>query len=277
MRNIWTCLALCGLCIGLSTGPVSAQKKPLPRQDEQRENAAVKEAQRDLQEARDKLRDAEKSLTQEQVQLRQANAAQKTATSAVQKVQDRLEEQHGERTGLVPARQKLKDVQIELDRASKSVLDRVHTEQKPLVEALDRAKQALKPSDDEIPQSRREAVAEHAKLSKQLRDAERQALEADATTKPLLQRVDAAESAVQAAVRKFEIAVERDGDLKAARQAFEKSKRDVDAAETSLTRSSRTVAEARNRLAQATQKLQQKQAADARDNNQPRKKSNKGK
>jgi len=162
-----------------------------------------------------------------------------------------------------------------LDRASKPVLDRVHADQKPLVEALDRAKQALKPADDEIPQSRRDAVVEQAKLTKQLRDIERQALEADATTKPLLERIDTAETAVQTAVRKFEAAVERDGDLKAARQAFEKSKRDVDAAETALTRASRAAVEARNRLAQATQKLQQKQAADARDNNQPKKKSNK--
>lgn len=250
-------------------------RKPSPKQDEKRENEAVKEAQQDLQEARDRLKEAEQSLKDELERHRKAIAAHKTAGTAIEKVQDRLEAEHGERTGLTAARKALKEVQTEFDRAAKPILERVHADQKPLVDSLEKARLALKPKEDHPDADRSAAVAEHAKLTKQLRDYEQAAVEADPATKPLRKRLDAAEAAVQAALKKFEAAVERDGDLKAARKEFDQSKREVDAAETAIAKAQKSLADARNRVAQASQKLQQKQAADLKDANRP--KRNKGK
>ena len=56
----------------------------------------------------------------------------------------------------------------------------------------------------------------------------------------------------------------------------DRTKRDVDSAETALVRTQRALGDARNRVAQATQRLQQKKAADAKDANKPNNK-NKGK
>jgi chromosome segregation ATPase len=270
-------LVLCGLAMGFPAALAEAQvvKKPSPRQDEKRENEAVKEAQQALQEAREHLKESEKSLGDGQDRLRKAITAQKAAASDLQKVQDRLESEHGERTGLTAARKRLKEVSAEYDRAAKPILERVHAENKSLVDAVEKARQRIKPQGDSPSESRSAAIAEHAKLTKELRELERKALEADETTKPLQKRVDDAESAVQTALKKFETAVEKDGDMKAARQAFEKSKKEVDAAETAIAKAQRAVAEARSRAAQATQRLQLKQAADAKDSNKSNRKPKK--
>lgn len=268
-------MLLAGLLIGLSDEAVFAQnvvKKPSPKQDEKRENEAVKDAQQTLQEAREKLKDAEKSAGDDQARLRQAVAAQKSATKDLQQVQDRLEVEHGEKTGLTAARKKLKDIESEYDRAAKPILDRVHAEQKPLLDRLEKAKQAIRPKADEPNDDRSAAVAEHNKLMKELRDAEQQALAADATVKPLQRKVEDVRALLDVALKKFETAVERDGDLRAARQAFERSKREQDNAEAAVAKAQRSVADARQRVAMATQKLQQKQAADAKDSNKPKNK-----
>uniref|UniRef100_A0A7C2JZN6 Uncharacterized protein n=1 Tax=Schlesneria paludicola TaxID=360056 RepID=A0A7C2JZN6_9PLAN len=253
----------------------TAKKKPSPHEDERRENEAVQEAQRDLQEARDHQKEAEKELLAEQVKARQAAAAHKAATAALRKIEDRLESEHGEKTGLTAARSKLREAQAELDRLSKPIVERVHNEQSALVKAVERARQAIKPRDDESEESRSAAVAEHAKLTKQLRELERSALETDATVKPLLARVEAAEAGVQAALKKFESAVERDPELKSARKAIDAAKRDLEAAENAVAKAARAVAEARNKVAQANQKLNQKVADDMRDRNPKKKKGGK--
>jgi chromosome segregation ATPase len=268
------CLLVVGmaLCLLLASANLGlAQKTPAQKRDEQRENEAVREAQRDLQEARDQLKDAEKALNEEQIALRKALTTQKAAAATVQKVQDRLEAEHGERTGLSAARQQLRDVQAELDRAAKPVLERVHAAQRPLLETLERVKLRLKPGDDELSPARREAVEEHARLTKQLRDAEQTALLADAATRLLMERVTTAQTRVQEALRKFDAAVERDPELRAAQKAVDSAQRDVTAAESAAAKAARAVADARGKVTQATQKLQQKQAADARDKNQPKK------
>src|SRR5690349_15395451 len=102
-------LVLGSLALGFSTVIAEGQnsaRKPAPRQDEKRENEAVKEAQQALQSARENLRDDEKSLADGQDRLRKATVAQRTAASDLQKVDDRLEAEHGERTGLTAARKR---------------------------------------------------------------------------------------------------------------------------------------------------------------------------
>lgn len=266
------CLLIALLVLSADRQVAAQAKKPSNKQDEKRENEAVKDAQEALQDARDKLKDAEKSLGGDQDRLRKAVAARTSAGKDIEKVQDRLETEHGERTGLTAARKKLKDVQAEYDRTAKPVLERVKAEQQPLLARIEKARQGIKPDGNQPDGGRSAAAAEYAQLTKQLRELERKALEADPTTKPLLQRVDDAEAAVQAALKKFETAIERDGDFKAAQKAFEQAKREVGAAETAIARSQKAVAEARSRVAQAQQKLQQKQAADAKDDNKPNRK-----
>ncbi|OYW19901.1 MAG: hypothetical protein B7Z55_08075, partial [Planctomycetales bacterium 12-60-4] len=101
---------------------------------------------------------------------------------------------------------------------------------------------------------------------------ERGALKNEPVTSKLVEEVDRRERQVQNAVKKFETAVERDTELRAAQQAFEKAGRDADAAEAAAAKSAGAMAEARTSLEKAAARLQQKQLQDRRDPNRRSKK-----
>lgn len=282
MRPILIRAACLGLCVA-SPLAWSADNKPQNRRnanDEQRENQAVKEAQEDVREAEKALQEAEQDVRKKLDAWRKAGAARKMAISNLQKVQDRLEIEHAESTGLAAARKALKAAQVELQQQSRPILERLAEtpDYQAARKALDKAKAAVKPPDDEDadPAARKEAAAKYAAAAAGLRELERRALTQEAGMQSLLDTVDQREQSVQSALKKFEKAVERDKELRAARKSLDQAEAEEDRAGDAVTTARRDFTAAKTKLAQAQQKLQLKRAQDAADKNRNNK-GNKGK
>lgn len=247
---------------------VAEQKKPSQRNDEKRENEAVRDAQDDLHEVEKKLKQADSDLRDFQQRLRQAVARRQTAMAAVQKVLDRLEKEHAEGTGLTAARQALQAAQAEFDENAKPVKERLsqQADYKAAQAALAKAKAAVQPSGDD-PADRAQAAKDYTTAIARIRELEQAAFQQDETLKPLSVRRDAAAQQVREATDKFEKAVASDADLKAARNDVDVAKRDADKAEQVVAEGSRKLAAVRMQVTQAQQKLAQKKLADQRDDN----------
>ncbi len=248
----------------------SAQKKAAPKQDEKRENEAVREAERDVEDAQEKLKQAEGAARDASKAWKSALMERQAALATLQKVRDRLEQEHEASTGLAAARQQLKDSAAELARVSRPILERVHLEQAEIVAELSALQEHLKQPDD--PVLRREAATKIPPLTARLRELERAALLKDPPAAKLLETVDKHESRVRDAVKKFDLAVERDPELRTAQQTFAAADRRAEQAEESAAKVTRGLAEARSGLAKATARLQQKQLQDRRDDNRKPKK-----
>jgi chromosome segregation ATPase len=264
------------LCCG-STAAAQNKKPNNAKQDEKRENEAVKEARQAVDAAEKAVREREQDVRGKLAELRSAQQARQSAAKDLQKVEDRLEAEHAESTGLAAAREKLKAAQTEFQQRARPLLERLKNqpEYQAAQQALDKAKAAIKPDPDRPDADRQAAVAAHAQAAEKVRQLEHASLDKDPDAKAWQAKVTAAEADVQSAKKKFERAVERDGDLKAARKAFEKAKQEEDAVEQAVAAVQRKLADAQGEVAKARQKLQQKVAQDLKDDNKPNKKKNK--
>jgi chromosome segregation ATPase len=264
------------VCVGVATAQ-NPKKPNNQQQDEKRENQAVKEAQENVNDAQKSLREREKDVRDKLAQVRSAIQARQNASNDLKKVEDRLEAQHAETTGLVAAREKLKSAQKDFDQKSSPVLDRLKTEPgyRAAQDALTKAKAAIRPDPDNPDADRKAAAAAHAKAIEQVRDLERTAIDKVDELRSLRAKVDDAEAGVQAAKKKFDRAVEKDPEMKSAKQAFDKAKLEEDKAEDAVAGAQRRVADARSKVAQAVQRFQQKKAQDLKDANKPKNKKKK--
>ncbi len=270
---------LCGVaavCIALlatqRSPTIAADTDRARRLDEQREDAAVRQAQQAVDEAQRDVRESLQSLQKSQAAFRQAEAERKGAGVALQKTIDRLEEEHAASAGLVAARSHLKQSRAAFDQASEPILASVKTQaayQAAEVE-LAEATALLTP---EAEGDREEAARRAAAARAAMRDLERAAIASDSRIAPFEKRVTAAETNLDAAQSRFEKAVESDADLKAARKAFQTAQAAEAKAEAALLRDNRDLLSARSKLARAQQSLTAKKLDDQRDSNQPPKKS----
>ncbi len=270
-------LGLCGASLGL---PIEAAQKSgnkatsAQKRDEQRENEAVRDAQEHLNDVQKELKTAEADLRESQQAVRQAVQNRQKAVAAVQKTLDRLEGEHADLTGLTAARRTRKTLQTEFDEKAAPVRKSLESQAdyRAAQSALTQAKAALKPVDTDADIDRKQLAKDHLAATAKVRELEQTAFRRDAGLTALQTKIDLAEKQFEAANDKFEKAVERDADLKAARKAFEDSKTAEDKAEQSVAKKSREFASLRGKLAQATQQLQQKKLQDARDDNRSKKK-----
>lgn len=237
--------------------------------DEQREDQAVREAQKGVDEAQKTAKQREQSVREALSKLRSAAQARQTAASAVKKVEDRLEEKHADSTGLKAARAKLQIDQTALDEKSAPVLEKLRKQDdyRSAEAAVAKAKTALSPANEDLDTDRAAAAHEYAKALEKLSSLERWTLDRETALKPLLAKVAEDQVAIQAARRRFDAAVEKDPELKAARDAAAKARKAEDDAEGAVAAVQRELAAARSKLATAQQNLQRKRAIDARDGN----------
>lgn len=266
-------IALC-LCLPLD----AAQKNPqsnAQKRDEQRENEAVKKAQQHLNDVQKDLKENEGALRDVQSQLRQAIAQRKMATTALQKTIDRLESEHADLTGLTAARRELKSAQATFDEKAGPVRKQLETKPdfQAAQQALAKIKTALKSMDDDPEADRKQLAKDFSAATAKVHELERAEFQRNPELSALQTKVDAAEKTVQQAVVKFEKAVEKDGDLKAARKGLEQAQQAEDRAEEAVAKAARTVAAARGKLVQANQQLQQKKLQDAKDDNRGKNKN----
>lgn len=266
-----TSLVILGIVWIVAPGSVTAdQKQPSSKQDEKRENEAVREAERDVEDARGKLKAAEGEAREASKAWKSALTERQAAAAALQEVRERLEAEHQESTGLAEARRRLKESAAELASVSRPILEKVHQLQPDVVSELAGLHEHLRQQDD--PVLRREAATKIPPLTARLRELEREALRQDPQAAKLLETVDQQESRVRDSVKKFDLAVERDPNLRRAQQAFTMADRRAEQAEESAAKATRRVNDARNALAKAMERLQQKQLQDRRDDNRKPKK-----
>lgn len=246
------------------------------RMDEQREDAAVRKAQEEFNESQQEVRAAQQALQKSQIAFRKAEAERKAAGITLQQTIDRLEDEHADSAGLNAARERLKQCRAAFKEAAEPILASVR--QKPAYQAAEKelaaATEALAP---EVEGDREDAARKAAAARATMRDLERAATDADPRLKPLDASVTSAEATLDAAQARFEKAVERDGDLKTARNAFAAAKAAEEKAEATLARDNRGLLTARSKLARAQQSLQAKKLADQKDDNKPTKKKTKPK
>ena len=274
-------LAALSLSVLLTVVPFAAaaqngKKNNNQKNDERREDAAVQKARQDVNAAEKSLHESEKSARQAADKLKAALRDQSKAASQIQKRRDDLEEKHADLLGLTEARRTLDAARKAYHKAGAPILKHV-TESAKHKEALEVAKQAdqrlsaLRADEDLDDNERLKLMAEAAK-SKQLPDRlEREALDADESLKSERSYLRDAEAAFAKANTAMEKAVEKDPELKSAKDAFEVAKDQAAAARRESAKETRQMADARQKLAREQNDLQQKINADRKDDNKPKK------
>ena len=252
---------------GKNNSQTKAQKN-----DERRENEAVQKAQKDVNAAEKIVREAEKSARQAADKIKDAVRAQSKAAGQIQKRRDELEAQHADLVGLTEARRTLEAARKAYETAGAPILKQV-AESAKYKEALEAAKNAerrlvaLRANDDGDDGDRLKQMAEAAKTKLLPTQLEREALDADESLKPERTRLKAAEAAVATANNAMEKAVDKDPELKSAKEAFEKAKDHVAAARRESAKDVKQLADAKQKLAREQQNLQRNITADRKDDN----------
>ncbi len=269
----------CGLLVSGNSGADAAQagknnKNNKQKNDERRENEAVQKAQKDVNEAEKSLREAEKSARQALEKLKGAERDQAKAASQLQKIRDDLEKKHADLTGVSEARRNLEDARRTYRTAGEPVLKRLAetSDYKKAVEAAkdaDKRLSELRGDKDADADERRQQLAEASKVKLVPSQMERDALDAEQSLKSQRAKLKAAEEALAKSHDAMEKAIEKDPAIRSAKEAFEKSKREVAAARKVADQEGRQLTDARQKLAREQNDLQQKIAADRRDDNKP--------
>lgn len=261
-RHAWiVAVLLTALAAPAIAAPRKAQKN-----DEQRENAAVKEARKEVGAAQDRQRTAAKAVRDAEQALNQAELQQRRAAAELQKAADRLETELADLHGLTQARRNLRDVQTRLDAISRPVLQeaRQTAALREAQAAVDRERQRIDALRTTAGPADRAALA---RLTAALNRLEREALGRDTRTQLQQKAVDDAEESVRRQLAAVQKEAARSPVYQTAEQAFETSKRDVSRARQALEREQRDLREAAQAITRAEQNLARKTAADARDPN----------
>lgn len=254
------------LCEGVQPEMACAdQKSRANSRDEKRENEAVKEARQDLDKAKDRLKDEEKQLRAGRADFQKAEQERKQAASTLQKLREQVEEKYEQETGLLAARQNLKQLTIERDRVLGPIVQAIRQRETGLSAGLKQAEEKL--SRATTLDERKGAAKQIAEYQAQFRQLEAAAIEADPRAKDLSRKVTLQEQQVQTANQKLDRIIERDNQLKAAEQKFAASRKAEDAAEQAVSKASRDVAQAQAGVDRAEKQLAQKVAQDRKDKN----------
>ncbi len=250
------------------------------KNDERRENEAVQKAQKDVNAAEKIVKEAEKSARQAVDQIKGAERDQAQAAGHLKQKRDDLEAKHAELVGLSEARRTLTAARSAYEKAGEPIL-------KALAETpkFKAAVEAAKNADRRLATLRENPEGDAADRLRQLADLsktklvptqlEREALDAESALQPQQSALKAAEAAVAKAHEALEKAVEKDPALKSAKDDFEKAKDHVAAAKRESAREAKQLADAKQKLAREQQDLQQKIAADRKDDNKGKNNKNK--
>ncbi len=262
--------AVVGWCLILQLSVTAAPKSP--KRDEQRENEAVAEARRDLQDAQDDLKQAEKKAQGELRQWQQAVEELRQATARLSKVREQLEGEHAEITGLGSARSRLQQVTEEISRRSPSVLSAVVEQNAELRKQI--AELEVQANQEGDLAARRAAIKALPDLRTRWTRLEEAALASHPETTTLVQQQKEARQEVQRAGERFEKAVETAPQWRDAQSSVTKARRDAERMEESADQALQQSVRARQRVAKARQHLEQKELQDRRDSNRPKPKKN---
>jgi len=244
------------------------------KRDEKRENEAVRQAQQDVKAAQSAEEAAEKGARQAREELVSAERSVIRAVSRLQSLRDEMEATHAEAAGLRDARREAEAARRAYETAGRPVLQRL-AETEPYRSAVAAAKSAdnlltrrAKVSEDDSEAHLKE-MAEAVRLKQIPGRLEREALDASPELQRERMRLVDAEAAVAAARLKADRAFEKDPVLRAANHDVSQAKKEASTASEAAAQADRRLTQSRQKLTREKQNLQQKIAADRRDDNQP--------
>lgn len=258
----------------------AAQQTNAQKKDERRENEAVRKARQDVKAAQDAETAAEKTARKSADELKAAGRALTQAARQLQTLRESLEDKHAEAAGLVEARRAVEAAQRDYQLAGQPVLQRLKETAKyqaavAAAKEADQRMASLRAETDGDFETNRKELAEAARIKLVPGQLEREALDADGALKTERARVVTAEATIAAIRKDVDRAIEKDPALKTATERIEQARQAVNVARRSSDRDVRQLADARQKLAREQQDLQQKIAADRRDDNRPNPKKNK--
>ena len=278
----WISVFLSVLC-GLPPVTSAAQKgkqTQAQKNEEKKEDEAVRKAQQSVKAAQDAENAAERQAKKAVDELKSAERGLVQAASNLKKVREDLEDKHAEAAGLAAARKNADAARKAYEAAGQPVLQRLAetAKHKQAVEAAKAAEQRLVRlrseadgnADDRIKQS-----AEAARVKLVPGQLEREALDADSSLKPHRDKMVTAEEAVAAARKTADRLIDKDPALKAAIDKIDRAKEEVASSRRTAGLEEKQLVAARQKLAKEQQELQQKIAADKRDDNKTAPKKNK--
>lgn len=277
----WIPVFLCLVC-GFAPVAGAAEKgkqSQAQKNEEKKEDEAVRKAQQSVKAAQDAETAAERQAKKAVDELKSAERGLTQAASNLKKVREDLEDKHADAAGLASARKNAEAARKTYDAAGQPVLQRLTEtpKHKQAIEAAKAAEQRLARlrneadgnADDRIKQS-----AEAARVKLVPGQLEREALDSESSLKPHRDKMVVAEEAVAAARKTADRLIDKDPALKGATDKIDRAKEEVASSRRTASQEEKQLVAARQTLAKGQQDLQQKIAADKRDDNKspPKKK-----
>lgn len=260
------------LCL-VVTAPAWAQKNNRNQQDEKRENQRVANAQKEVRSQQGELNEAEQKLRSA---MRSSNGLEATVAKArehLRETRERVADQMAKSMGIEAALARVKDTKAELAKYAKPIVDELHKSEvwRSAKKAADDAKASVEKLREDLQLSAEDRQAKLDDLTKlMLRPSEldKQAVLDTSEGKRLDERVRDALAGVEKIRRAIpDEKVAADPAVVEAEKAIDKVEAEVKKHLQSVVAERGRVQKAQQQLLQSRQKLQQAQAADARDRN----------
>lgn len=244
---------------------------------EKKDDKRVREAREDVQNARGKLKDAERDLARSLKDAHAADVAEKAAFRSVENVREKVEVRLGKKIGLDAALTRQKETQATLDKAKAPVVEKLKAspEYQAAVKAGESAMQQLQSLRGDVDISDEQRKAKSTELIRQTLAAgklEQAAMEADQSSKGAREALTEAQKAVSELREKIRDQVDADGEVKqavAAAAAARTASREADA---SVAKERREVGKARAKLADREAHLLKAQVQDKKNDGKNKKK-----
>ncbi len=276
-------VAACGL-LGLAlTAPAIADNKNNNKNSaqEKKDDARVKAEQQDLQKAKQDAEREEQHLRAAQKDLAEAQAKVKAAGRAEQEARESIEAKQERVVGIDKALAKQEDAKKAYELAAQPVIATLKDSPtyktiKARAEAAHEELKKIRSNSDLSYEERRRLEAAASQRALAASDAERTALNANPTVKPLKEKLDAAQEVVAELRAKIKAVVDADPSVKSAHQHTEKAREVVEAAQAKVNQASQKAGAARAKYAKEAGDVSRAVAAD-RANDNKGKSNNKGK
>lgn len=264
-RGLIALLAASALAFPL---PASAdQKGNKPGNQEKKDNEKVRDAQKDVSQAREKLNDAQQELRRVERELDQAEAKEKAAVRGIQAAREKAEERLGKTIGYDRALVDQKEAQVAFDRL-KAPLIAALRERPDYRAALDKADAAMEKlrtlrmnttiSDDD----RKSQHTELTKLTSAPSAMEQVAIAEDETASAAKKRLGELQEKVAALKERLRKEVDSESDVRSAKGEAEKAQNALKRARDAAIKERRQFAQAEQNLAEKQAHLQKAQAQD---------------
>lgn len=211
-------------------------------------NQAIKNVQKDIAAVQKQLKEALEEQSRAATELHQAQASYKDAQADVERAKKTLTDRLGPKVGLADAVAGAEQARQDYERATAKAVAQLQSTPKyqEIKQALDEAEAhsaALKKEGGS-----KERIAEASKAALRAREAYRSMIDHDALVKPAREQVTAAEEHLKEVRTKLHQEIKQDSDLRSAELFFRQAKAALDKAKASYSTAEQKVATLQSRL-----------------------------